>query len=489
MLSLPVTGALAAVMVPVVAILLPAVLAGCAEPTAPTAPTTTRPLLPTLAFAVDLDPDPGIVEVQLESVAAEVDYRGEGVRTAVAAYRDAGNPTSTATVPGPLIVANVGDTLVVRFTNRIADRTTTIHWHGLRLPAEMDGNPMLSGAVYPDKSFTYKFTARDAGLFWYHPHVDTDEQMELGLYGPLLVRAPGEPAVDVERVLVLDDVDLDDAGQLRLEADADDVALGRHGEVILVNGVERPSIEVAAETTERWRIVNAANGRYFALELAGHEFMIVGGDGGPLPAARTTDVLLIAPGERFDVLLTVTAEPGTRTWLRSAPVDRGHAELADFDVMELRVGSASTQLIVVEPEQFTAAIEPLPVSPQTPVRTFRLGEDLDHPTGPIFTINDEIWPFNTPIEATLGDLEVWSIENEGDGDHPFHLHGVFFQVLDRGGVPEPQVSWKDTVRIGPHETLRLAVRHETPGMWMYHCQIPEHAEGGMTGDLMVTEKP
>lgn len=460
---------------------------GCAEPVA--APQPTRPPLTEPQSAVDLDPDPSIVEIHLEAVAAEVDYQGGGVRTAVAAYRDAGRPASTATVPGPLIVANVGETIVVRFSNRLADRTTTIHWHGLRLRADMDGNPAVSGAVYPDKSFTYTFTARDAGLFWYHPHVDTDEQLELGLHGPLLVRAPGEPAVDAERVLVLDDVDLDADGQVRLAADADDVALGRHGDVILVNGVERPSLEVAAGTTERWRIVNAANGRYFALELAGHEFVVVGGDGGPLPSIQTTDVLLIAPGERHDVLLTIAAHPGTRAWLRSAAVDRGHAEVPGFDVMELRVGSPTTEPVMVDPERFTAAVEPLPISAATPVRMFRLGEDLDHPNGPRFSINDELWPFNTPIVAALDDLEVWSIENEGDGDHPFHLHGVFFQVLDRDGIAAPQLAWKDTVRIGPHETLRLAVRHETPGMWMYHCQIPEHAEGGMTGDLMVTEKP
>jgi FtsP/CotA-like multicopper oxidase with cupredoxin domain len=462
-----------------------ATLAGCAEPVA--APPPTRPPLPALETAVDLDPDPGVVEVRIEAVAAGIDYRDDGSRTAVAAYRDAGRPGSGATVPGPLIIADVGDTLIVHFTNRLADRTTTIHWHGLRLPAAMDGNPMLSGAVYPDDSFTYTFTARDAGLFWYHPHVDTDEQLELGLYGPLLVRAPDEPTVDAERVLVLDDVDLDDAGRLRLAADAEDVALGRHGDVILVNGMERPGIEVAAGTTERWRIVNAANGRYFALELAGHEFVVVGGDGGPSPAAHTTDVLLIAPGERFDVLLTIAAEAGTRAWLRSAPVDRGHARLPDFDILELRIGPAFADPVAIEPGRFTRPIEPLPIAPDTPVRTFRLGEDLDHPTGPRFSINDELWPFNTPITAAPGDLEIWSLENEGDGDHPFHLHGVFFQVLDRDGVPEPRLAWKDTVRIGPHETLRLAVRHETPGMWMYHCQIPEHAEGGMMGDLMVSE--
>jgi FtsP/CotA-like multicopper oxidase with cupredoxin domain len=461
--------------------------AGCADPIA--APPPTRPLLPALESATDQDPDPKIVEVHLEALPAEVDYRGDGVATPVLAYRDAGRPGSVATVPGPMISANVGDTIVVRFTNQIPDRTTTIHWHGLRLPAEMDGNPALSGAVYPDETFTYTFTARDAGLFWYHPHVDTDEQMELGLHGPLLVRAPDEPAALVERVLVLDDVDLDDAGQLRLEVDEEDVALGRHGDVILVNGRERPSIEVAAQTTERWRIVNAANGRYFALELPGHEFLVVGGDGGPLPAAEVRDVLRIAPGERYDVLVTITAEPGTYTWLHSAAVDRGHMEVPAFDILELRAGDPASEPTEVDPTQFSAPVEPLPVSSQTPVRTLRLAEDLDHPTGPRFTINDELWPFNTPIHATLGDVEVWAIKNDNDGAHPFHLHGYFFQVLDRDGVADPQPAWKDTIDIGPHEVLRLAVRLDTPGMWMFHCQIPEHAEGGMMGDLMVMESP
>lgn len=461
-------------------------LAACADPVA--APPATRPPLPDLEVAVDLDPSPGVVEVALEAVVARVDYRGDGVSTEVLAYRDAGRVGSVASVPGPWIVADVGDTLVVRFTNQIPDRTTTIHWHGLRLPAAMDGNPAVSGAVYPGESFTYTFTVRDAGLFWYHPHVDTDEQMELGLAGPLLVRAADELDVATGRVLVLDDVDLADDGQLRLDADPHDVAMGRHGDVILVNGLERPGLEVTAGATERWRVVNAANGRYFALELAGHTFEIVGGDGGPLPAVVRAETLVVAPGERYDVLLTVTAEPGTRTWLRGAPVDRGHRAMAGFDVMELRVGDGPAGA-TVPAEEFTRPVEPLPITASTPVRALTLAEELDHPTGPRFTINDELWPFNTPIEAMLGDLEVWSIENDADGVHPLHLHGVFFQVLDRDGVAEPQAGWKDTVSIAAHEVLRLAVRHEAPGMWMFHCQIPEHAEGGMMGDLMVLEKP
>ena len=451
------------------------------------APPATRPALVGLEPALDLDPAPDVVEIHLEAVAAEVDYYGDGKATRVMAYRDAGRPGSPATVPGPHIVANVGDTLVVRFTNRMKERTTTVHWHGLRLPAHMDGNPAHSGATYPDESFEYRFVVRDAGLHWYHPHVDTDQQMELGLYGTLLVRAPDEPEVDVERVLVLDDVDLDADAQVRLEPDADDVALGRHGDVVLVNGRERPSLVVQAGMTERWRLVNAANGRYFKLELPGHRFVVVGGDGGPLASPVETGSLLIAPGERYDLLLKIMAEPGERVWLGSGAVERGHGELPPFDVLEMRVADTDAELRAIAPERFTAPVELLPVTANTMVRTFRLGEDLEHANGPRFTINDELWPFNEPIIARLGDLEVWSLENLGDGEHPFHLHGAFFHVLDRNGVPDPQPAWKDTIGVAAHTTLRLAVRHETPGMWMYHCQIPEHAERGMMGDLIVAE--
>ena len=465
-------------------------LAACDEdPRTPPveAPSATRTSLPVPEPAIDLDPAFDVVEVHLEAVAAEVDYRGDGIVTRVMAYRDAGRPGSRATVPGPHIVANVGDMLVVRFTNRMPERTTTVHWHGLRLPAHMDGNPAHSGATYPGESFEYRFVVRDAGLHWYHPHVDTDQQMELGLYGTLLVRGPTEPEVDVERVLVLDDVDLDAEARVRLEADATDIALGRHGDVVLVNGRERPSLVVQAGVTERWRLVNAANGRYFKLELAGHNFVVVGGDGGPLAAAYKTTALLIAPGERHDVLLTVVADPGARVWLRSGAVERGHGEMPSFDLLELLVSSADAEPRTVTPDDFRAPIERLPVTADTMVRTFRLGEDLEHPNGPRFTINDELWPFNEPIVAQLGDLEVWSLENLGDGEHPFHLHGAFFHVLDRNGVPDPAPAWKDTIGVAAHTTLRLAVRHETPGMWMYHCQIPEHAERGMMGDLIVAE--
>ena len=111
-------------------------------------------------------------------------------------------------IPGPLIEAEVGDTIRARLTNNLAE-PTTIHWHGLRVPAAMDGTASVQPVVEPGESFDYEFTVPDAGTFWYHSHVNETEQLERGLYGPLVVRGPGEPTLDADRVLMLDDLKLD----------------------------------------------------------------------------------------------------------------------------------------------------------------------------------------------------------------------------------------------------------------------------------------
>ena len=117
---------------------------------------------------------------------------------------------------------------------------TTIHWHGVRLPADQDGTSASQVAVAPGESYTYRFAARDAGTFWYHPHVEADVQIERGLYGALVVDAPDAPQVAVDRMLVLDDVKVDADGRLSEDTNALDLMLGRQGNVLLVNGSQRP---------------------------------------------------------------------------------------------------------------------------------------------------------------------------------------------------------------------------------------------------------
>src|SRR5438067_1065063 len=116
-------------------------------------------------------------------------------------------------VPGPVLEAKQGVPLDIEFTNRLP-KPTVIHWHGLRIPAAMDGTEVVQRPVQPGETFTYRFTPPDAGTFWYHPHANETEQLEKGLYGPLIVRAADELSLDGEKILVFDDVRIDKSGQI-----------------------------------------------------------------------------------------------------------------------------------------------------------------------------------------------------------------------------------------------------------------------------------
>jgi FtsP/CotA-like multicopper oxidase with cupredoxin domain len=127
----------------------------------------------------------------------------------------------------------------------------------------------------------------------------------------------------------------------------------------------------------------------------------------------------------------------------------------------------------------------LAVDATTPVRPFVL-EEYEPPGLPVlFTINGEQWPDTKPVHVDRGSVEVWEVQNKAEMDHPFHLHGMFFQVLKAPGMPLSLSGWKDTVNVPQLSTVRFAVNYDPPGMWMFHCHILEHAELGMMGDLMV----
>lgn len=182
--------------------------------------------LPVLA---DEDPAEGVVEVTLVARPGEVELLS-GVAAEVWTYN--------GTLPGPTIEAQVGDELVVHFTNELPE-ATTIHWHGVRVPATMDGTTAMAQPIEPGESFEYRFRLEDSGTFWFHPHVRSDVQVEKGLYGVLVVRDPSEPALPVvsDEMLVLDDVRVDPAtGALDEQVDERAQMMGREGNLVLVNG-------------------------------------------------------------------------------------------------------------------------------------------------------------------------------------------------------------------------------------------------------------
>ncbi len=433
-----------------------------------------------IATLTDIDPDPDVVHVSLMAVEAEVSFL-DGTPTKVWAYVDGNAADPIPSVPGPTLVAKPGDLVIVDFENALPIDATTIHWHGIRLDSAMDGAGNHHGdEVFPGESFQYRFVARDAGTFWYHPHVRADEQVERGLFGAVVVRE--EAGFHSERLIVLDDVDLGATGELDIEPSEEDIMMGRHGETILVDGRVEPELSGAAGGVERWRIVNAANGRYFAIEAGGRTMRIVESDGGALLAPIETTLLRVVPGERYTVDVELSGEAGDLIEVTSRPVDTGHGAIATADQALFTV-RLDNRAATSPPPLKAVPFEPLLDPSATVSRELVLRETSSPELGVGFSINDEAWPFNTPLEGVTGASERWRIVNDSDGAHPFHLHGMFFQVLD-DGAPRADLGWKDTVDVPAQAMLDLAVPLAT-GKWMFHCQILEHAERGMMGEIHV----
>lgn len=425
--------------------------------------------------AVDRNPDPKVVEVDLEAKVAQKSYL-EGKTTTVWSYN--------GTVPGSLVEANVGDTLIVHFKNSLS-KETTIHWHGIRVPNAMDGVTAVQRPIAPGATFTYQFTLRDAGFYWFHPHVMEEEQIQKGLYGVVLVRGPNEPKADDEKIIVLDDVLLSEDGSFNEELDDDMIMLGREGNVLLVNGKTMPALEVKPGALERLRIVNVANGRFFNLALPGHTFRVIGTDGGLIPKPYDTGKLLVAPGERYDVLLVAEGNPGTELMLTNEPYERGHhtGRAEPMPLAKVRIGAGPVLSGRTLPET-GPEIERLPGGPAEATITF----DEKYIDGKLtFLIDGKAYPDVPPINIANGSTHVYDLKNDAEMDHPFHLHGFFFQVLARDGVPvvADALANKDTLILPQRSTMRIVARFDEPGMWMYHCHILEHTERGMMGEIHV----
>jgi FtsP/CotA-like multicopper oxidase with cupredoxin domain len=373
-------------------------------------------------------------------------------------------------VPGPTIEAEAGDTVVVELTNRLRE-PTTVHWHGVRLAATMDGTESVQRAIEAGETFEYRFAVPDAGTFWYHSHVNETEQIERGLYGPLIVRGADEPVLDGEQVLLLDDLKLDERGEIAAFGDPHEHHAGREGEVRLVNGIEEPVLEISAGTVERWRVVNVANTRFVRLALSGRQFSVIGTDGGLLRAPRPVTHVLLTPGERLDLAVGPFAE-GDAIELGSLAYDRGKGEVDPGRFATLRVGPAAPSRANIP--EVLRQIEPLVPVDAEPTRIISM-KALMHGG---HHQRDE------PVR--VDDLQVWDLVNETGQDHPFHLHGFFFQVLQENGQPRAELAWKDTVNVPRKGQVRIAwLPDDRPGEWMYHCHILEHHAMGMMAHFEV----
>jgi FtsP/CotA-like multicopper oxidase with cupredoxin domain len=433
-----------------------------------------------LAEPADLNPDPKIVEVNLVAKLADVEV-APGKRVHAWTYNGG--------LPGPLIRTRVGDRLIVHFTNELKE-ATTVHWHGVRVPIEMDGVPGISqDEVTTGGSFTYDFVVRDAGLYWYHPHVMSAAQVGFGLYGALLVEDP-EDGVGVEDqvTLVLSDIGFDKNG-VPEPADSGGSAgmvFGREGEYVLVNGRVRPVIKARPGAPQRWRIVNTAKSRFFFLDLDGQMFTVIGSDGGLQERAEATDLLLVTPGERVDVIVTPKGKAAAPLTLRAMLYNRGYGSV-EYRAVEdvLTVEFTKEPPVTAKPVAVTRVLPVPTVAGATPVEIVLTLPPMRNNQSE-FQVNGVPFWKAKPYLAKLGETQLWIVKNDSDWDHPFHLHGFFFHVIDDQGEPVRPLALKDTVNVPMKKTVRLLVTFdERPGEWMFHCHILDHADGGLMGTVLL----
>ena len=423
-----------------------------------------------------------VVELTLTAAPARLELR-PGTMTDAFAY--------DGRVPGPTLELREGDSVIVHFRNDLPE-PSTVHWHGLHLPFAADGSPFHP--VPPGGRFDYVFTIRPgtAGTYWYHPHPHqlTGAQMARGLYGAIIVRAADDPLpVSMpERLLVLSDnrfradgsVDLPDASSPQGRMDEEN---GREGDVLLVNGRIMPTLGIRSGEVQRWRVVNASAARIYRLAIPGQTLLHIGSDGGLFERPREVQEILLGVGERVELLVRGTGAPGARTVMRTLSYDRyiPQTRPAGWDVSHDLLALQYTSEPPLAPVALPGRLRVVPALDTTKATATRVMVLTQH------MINGQHMDMaRVDVRAPLGATEIWEVENLVGMDHPFHLHGFQFQVLDRNGVPEPYPSWKDVVNVPRHETARFIVRYDDyAGKWMFHCHILDHEDRGMMGVLEV----
>lgn len=423
---------------------------------------------------VDENPAEDVVEVTLTAAVAPVSIDGAAP---IMMY------TYNGQTPGPRLEAKVGDRVIVHFKNELP-QATTVHWHGLRIPDAMDGSPRIQSPVLPGQTFTYDFVVPEAGSFWYHPHVRANEQVEKGLYGPIIVRerdAAKEPRYAAERVLVLDDVLLTNGQFAPFLASHPEEMHGRFGNTLLLNGKDTSTparVEVPHYRVERWRLVNTANARTMSLSIAGATFRVIGTDGGLLRAPYGTTRLTLPVGQRYDV--EVTFDRVGEVALNSHVL----VQDASGNVVEQTLPQLLVTVDAAEDDYPLVSEWTLPAeTPRAVDREVTLTFDAvnDPVMGLMWRINGVSHPVDPLFTFRQGETVRLVLVNRVGPEHPFHLHGQFFEVEEAG-----QPGLKDTVLVPGLSTVRVVARFDNPGRWMAHCHILEHAELGMMSEVVVS---
>ncbi len=424
-----------------------------------------------------------------------------------------GNQTITGGINtdfwGPTLFMRKGDTVHMNVHSYLND-STTMHWHGMHLPAVMDGGPhqiIPPGTVWQP----YWLVTNQASTLWYHPHLHmtTEEQIAKGIGGFIIIRDSEEATLPIPRTYGVDDVPLVLTSR-RFDA-SNDFVIGTdpYGDTMIVNGTLHPQFTFPKQFI-RLRILNAELERDYNLGFSDNRtFYLIGNDGGLLNAPVALTRLKMVPGERNEILVNLSgdaigssldlraynagmefgfggSEPGTTAPFGSLLNNR------NFDILHIVVGAATSSAITTLPSSlisntyYTAA-------DATVSRTLLVTDG--NPGGAPFRFDSRSYVESyINYNVGLGATEKWTVINNNVFGHSFHIHDIQFKMISRssGGLASYEQGWKDTYYLKVNDTVTFVTRFtdyaDASHPFMYHCHIAPHEDAGMMGQFVVTDR-
>lgn len=375
------------------------------------------------------------------------------------------------------IIVNKGDSLTLNIKNETEYEVTNIHWHGLRVPNTEDG-PKVS--IKKGEKYTYKFTVKDSGTYWYHSHTrPVRDQVDEGMYAPLIVLDPNEK-YSQDLLYILDDVGgKEEQSSMNSMNHSDNMEI--IGKIKTINGVESSNLEsIKVKKGERikLRFLNASTAETQNIYTTKHEFIVTHLDGMALNKPYKTKKIELSPAQRVE--LEMVADKTNEIIKNST---------GSFIKLEYIKGEVKT------PKSPFIPSEKLKLSSVKDFKYDReiiLNSKMDHTKENMmsWTIDDKEFPNVTPIEVKSGQIYKLRIRNNDTKnihamDHPMHLHGEHFQVVSVNGKEPNNIEYRDTVNIPAGGYVDIAFKIDEKGEWMFHCHILDHEDAGMMMQINV----
>jgi len=421
---------------------------------------------------------------------------------------------------GPTLIVNKWDSVTINVTNNLTGtgNSTTMHWHGLHVPAHADGGPhqiILQGATWSPQFQILN----NASTFWYHPHGEgkTDLQVSKGLAGFIIVKDSAEAELELPRTYGIDDFPLvvqskafDVLNQIAISTEEDTL--------ICVNGTVDPYLDAPAQII-RLRLLNGSSMRGYNFGLSNdQQFVLIGTDGGllnnPVPLSR----ILLGPGERAEILVDLQTLEGQTIYLKSysselengiygaetvtgmmggeiPSYDLNPLNGADFEILQINVIEQTIDPVTTIPD---ILVSNMAFTEYDNTRVFNLQPDeMMDPEGQVmgpFNINGEHFDIMTINHTVyLNDTELWRIVNNTGIAHPFHIHDIQFTIDNINGAPVPAhlQGLKDVVLVMPMQYVEVITKFENFAddeiPYMYHCHMLHHEDDGMMGSFRVID--